>query len=82
MEKLNNVYDNGTLMLGQVKRIKKYYDSLYKTGEIDKRTWLNIIEEIDCYGEDNIIVINYDTSFGTPIIKEFDMEMDVVKFEE
>jgi len=74
---MNNIYDNGTHMLGQVKRIKEYNDSLYKKERINEETWLELTKELIWFNDTDIISIDYDDGMGISIEKW--EEKDLVK---
>ena len=37
---MNNIYDNGEVLLGEVKKLRGYIDNLFKKEEISEEDWL------------------------------------------
>lgn len=66
---MNNIYDNGTHMIGEVKRIKEYNDNLYKKETINEETWLELVKELVWFNDTDIVSINYDNGMGIIIEK-------------
>ena len=64
---MENIYDNGTVMLGNVKKIKDYTEKLFKDKIIDEEEYLDIKNEISCFEDNQIIAINYDCGMGLSI---------------
>ena len=57
---MRNVYDNGTMVLGTVKKIKKY---LIINKEVVE-DFNNIMEDLEDLHDDDIVAINYDLGMG------------------
>jgi hypothetical protein len=64
---MNNIYDNGTHMLGEVKRIKEYNDRLYKDKAIEEEQWLELVKELVWYKDTDIVSIDYDNGMGMTV---------------
>ena len=72
---MNNLYDNGTCLLGTKKDI---YDYTIKQAILDEEERQEILEEIKDFNDTDILCINYDCGMGlsiegwetTDIIKE------------
>lgn len=74
---MNNIYDNGTHMLGEVKRIKEYNDKLYKDKAIDEEQWLELVKELVWYKDTDIVSIDYDNGMGMTV--EYWEQKDILK---
>lgn len=61
---MNKVYDNGTMVLGEVKKIKEY---LVKYSENEDLGVKDILKELEDEEEDTIVAINYDLGMGYSI---------------
>ena len=60
---MRNVYDNGTMVLGSVGRVKNYLiDNAEETWEIE-----DIINDLEDLEKDTIVAINYDLGMGYSI---------------
>ena len=57
---MQSIYDNGTMVLGTVKKIKKY---LINNKEVVEE-FDNIIEDLEDLQDDDIVAINYDLGMG------------------
>ncbi len=66
---MNNIYDNGTHMLGKVKMIKEYNDRLYKDKTIEEEQWLELVKELVWFNDNDIVSIDYDNGMGMLIEK-------------
>ena len=64
---MNNIYDNGEVLLGEVKKLRCYVDSLFKTKKISEEDWLNFTKELIWYKDNEVIAINYDHGMGLSI---------------
>lgn len=71
---MNNIYDNGTMVLGSVKNIKEY---LLKHMEHENFGAKEILEDISQEKDDTIVAINYDCGMGYTI--DYWQENDIVK---
>lgn len=60
---MNNIYDNGELLLGSVKDIKEYTLNNMLVYENDEDN-MEILDFIKDYKENDIICINYDNGMG------------------
>lgn len=57
---MNKIYDNGTMVLGCVRNIKTYLkENAEETWEIE-----DILQELETYSNDTIVVVNYDLPIG------------------
>lgn len=60
---MNNLYDNGTMVLGRKDKVYKYLiDNAEETWEIE-----DILHDIEDLEEDTIVAINYDLGMGYSI---------------
>lgn len=66
---MKNIYDNGSLMLGQVSEISKYNDNLLENRGIEVETYLELKKELDELNKDDIVAINYANGMGLSIEK-------------
>lgn len=68
---MNNIYDNGTMLLGTIKNIKEYTNKQIEQEEDTdiQEEYKSMLEEIESLEEkDNtIIAINYDNGMGISI---------------
>lgn len=62
-----NIYDNGEIMLGNVKKIKKYAQKQYENGLIDEEFKVDILNDLKDYKDNEIVAINYDCGMGYSI---------------
>lgn len=70
---MNNIYDNGTMVLGQKDKLCKYLiDNSEEMWEIE-----DILNDIKELSNDSIIAINYDNGMGYSI--DYWEESDVVQ---
>lgn len=60
---MNNIYDNGELLLGSVKDIKEYILNNMLVYENDEEN-MEILDFIKDYKENDIVCINYDNGMG------------------
>lgn len=65
--KMKNIYDNGTVMLGQVKQIKAYTENQFKKELIEDYEREEILEELKELKDNDIVAINYDCGMGLSI---------------
>jgi hypothetical protein len=70
---MNNIYDNGAIVLGTIYNVKEY---LCKNCE-DFDDIKEIIEDLENYDEDTIVAINYDMGMGYNI--DYWRKNDIVK---
>lgn len=66
---MEKIYDNGDLMLGKVKIIKKYNDDLYKKKVIEEDIYNELKEDLKGFNDDDIITIDYSFGMGNLIKK-------------
>lgn len=59
---MNNIYDNGEILLGRVDDIIKYINIHQENWDEDVAK--EILEEIKDYENDTILAINYDNGMG------------------
>lgn len=76
---MERIYDNGTCLLGQVKKIKEYNDKLYKENNIDEEEWIYLLKELVWYEDSDIVSINYDNGMGMTL--EVWKEKDIIEEE-
>lgn len=74
---MNNIYDNGTRMLGQVKQLKEYNDKLYRNKMIEEEQWIELAKELVLFNDNDIVSIDYDNGMG--ISMEIWEERDILK---
>ena len=60
---MQNIYDNGRLCLGEVKRIIEYFNTI----GADIEEYEEILEELKKLKDDDIVAINYDHGMGYSI---------------
>ena len=60
---MQNIYDNGEICLGEVKKIIEYFNA---TGA-DIEEYENLLEELKKLNDDDIVAINYDHGTGYSI---------------
>lgn len=60
---MQNIYDNGRLCLGEVKRIIEYFNTI----GADIEEYEEILEELKKLNDDDIVAINYDHGMGYSI---------------
>ena len=63
---MNNIYDNGVLLLGINNDIINYLNYCSKTSDMEEEIH-DILEEVKEYKDDNILCINYDNGMGYTI---------------
>lgn len=61
---MNNLYDNGTCLLGTKKNIVDY---IINTDTIEQEDKDNILQEIEDFDDTDILCINYDWGMGLSI---------------
>ena len=70
---MNNIYDNGTMVLGCVRNVKTYLkENAEETWEIE-----DILQELETYSNETIVAINYDSGMGYNL--DYWDEEDIVK---
>lgn len=74
---MDNIYDNGTHMLGEVKRIKEYNDKLYRDKAIEEEQWVELVKELVWYKDTDIVSIDYDNGMGMTV--EYWEESNILK---
>lgn len=74
------IYDNGTYMLGQVRKIKEYNDNLFRTKQIEEEQWIELAKELVWFNDSDIVSIDYDCGMG-PSIKCWE-ERDIINKED
>ena len=60
---MQNIYDNGEICLGEVKRIIEYFNT---TGA-DIEEYEDLLKELKELNDDDIVAINYDNGMGYSI---------------
>ena len=60
---MQNIYDNGEICLGEVKRIIEYFNTI----GADIEEYEEILEELKKLNDDDIVAINYDNGMGYSI---------------
>ena len=77
---MNNIYDNGALMLGRIdlviKRVKKEIEDNLDMGFVDQEELLKDLEDLKS-SDNDIVCINYDNGMGYTI--DYWQENDIVK---
>lgn len=70
---MNNIYDNGLMVLGSVYNVKKYIcGNSEETWEIE-----DLIHDLEDLNENDIVVVNYDAPMG--YIIHYWEEKDIIK---
>lgn len=70
---MNNIYDNGLMILGSVYKVKEYIcENSEETWEIE-----DLIHDLEDLNENDIVVVNYDAPMGYTI--HYWKEKDIVK---
>ena len=64
---MDKIYDNGELLLGEVKKIRAYTQKLSDNGLIDEEFKVDILNELKDSKDDEIVAINYDCGMGYSI---------------
>lgn len=64
---MNNIYDNGDRILGQVKKIKEYNDKLFRNEKIDEETWVELAKELIWFEDTSIVSIDFSNGMGLSI---------------
>ena len=57
---MNKIYDNGAVMLGEIKKIREYTEKQYDDNLIDEELKVDILNDLKDYKDNEIVVINYD----------------------
>ena len=60
---MQNIYDNGEMCLGEVKKIIEYFNT---TGA-DIEEYEDLLKELKKLNDDDIVAINYDNGMGYSI---------------
>lgn len=60
---MQNIYDNGEICLGEVKRIIEYFNTI----GADIEEYEEVLEELKKLNDDDIVAINYDHGMGYSI---------------
>lgn len=63
---MDNIYDNGTMLLGTKKNIINYVFNCDIDTE-DKETWYDIFKDISNLSDNDVICIEYDNGMGYTI---------------
>lgn len=64
---MNNIYDNGNYMLGQVGKIREHIDKLFRKDQINEETWKQLAKELVYHNTTDIVSINYENNMGISI---------------
>ena len=75
------IYDNGTYMLGQVRKIKEYNDNMFKTKQIEEEQWIELAKELVWFDDSDIVSIDYDGCMGGISIEGW-KENDIINNED
>lgn len=73
---MNKIYDNGEMLLGEVKNIREYTQQQFKNNNIEEWEKDNILNELEEFDQNDIVTINYDNGMGLSI--DFWTESDVI----
>lgn len=73
---MNKIYDNGEMLLGEVKKIREYTQQQFKDNHIEDWEKDNILNELEEFDQNDIVTINYDNGMGLSI--DFWTESDVI----
>ena len=75
---MNNLYDNGTILIGTIKDVKKYMEKqLQQNDDAYVDDIKDILEDIKDLDDNSIISINYDWGMG--YIMNYWNDDDIVK---
>lgn len=58
------IYDNTEVLLGKVKYIKEYAKKMFENWEIDSTKYIDIMELLEDYNNDDIATIDYSNDMG------------------
>ena len=75
---MKNIYDNGTMILGNKKNIVKYLKNNIATSDMEEEIF-EILKDLEDLEENTIVAINYDLGMGYSI--DYWNESDIVKEE-
>ena len=64
---MEKIYDNGELLLGEVKKIKEYTLKQYNNGIIDEEFKVDVLNDLKDFKDNTIVAINYDNGMGYSI---------------
>ena len=75
---MNNIYDNGTVLLGTIKMIKEYIkNQLRNNMDVYHDDMKDILKDIEYLDDNAIVAINYDNGMGYTL--EYWSERDIIK---
>ena len=77
---MQNVYDNGYKLLGQVSKIKEYIDILLQHKKIELEDYREMLKELSFYKSTDIILYDYDNGMGSYVAECFNKEDIVYKW--
>ena len=64
------IYDNGNYIMGKVQNIKEYInDNLNNLGEEEQEEPKKILEKLNLYNNDSIIILNYNNNINFDFIE-------------
>lgn len=64
------IYDNGNYIMGKVQNIKEYIkDNLNNLGEEEQEEPKKILEKLNLYNNDSIIILNYNNNINFNFIE-------------
>lgn len=73
---MNNLYDNGTILLGTKKDIvEQIYNNMLE--EEQDELYQEILEDLKCLKDDTIVALNYDNGMGYSI--DYWEKEDIIK---
>lgn len=64
---MEKIYDNGEILLGEVKKIKEYTLKQYNNGIIDEEFKVDVLNDLKDFKDNTIVAINYDNGMGYSI---------------
>jgi len=73
---MNNIYDNGTILLGEKEKVvNQIYNNMLE--EEQDEFYMEILEELKDFKDNTIVAINYDNGMGYSI--DYWEKEDIVK---
>ena len=63
---MNNIYDNGEIVLGSKKDLVKYFNECLKTSDMEEEIY-EILKDLEEEKDNTILAINYDMGMGYSI---------------
>lgn len=77
---MKKIYDNGEILLGEVKKIKEYTLKQFIKGLIDEEFKTDVLNDLKDFKDNTIVAINYDNGMGYSI--DYWDDSDVIEEQE